>query len=95
MAYTELANKLEELMKLLDSGEIEKVKDTMQEMITDIKGRRTRDTQRTLNARKHSRRQRLLHNLDNKYRYAVRNGNEVAAKKYAEEKEMVKRTIFD
>ena len=95
MAYTELANKLEELIKLLDEGDSAKVKEIMQEMITDIRNRRIRDTQKTLNARRNSRRQRMLHNLDNKYRYALKNGNEVAAKKYLEEKEMVRKTIFD
>ena len=91
MAYTKLSGKLEDIYYLLNKNEIDKAKEDILDLIKEIKDRRKRDTQRTLEARRNSKRQRLLHNLDNKMRYAIKTGNTIAAEKFRTEKEIIKR----
>lgn len=91
IAYTTLSSKLEDIYYLLNKNEIDKAKEDILDLIKEIKERRQRDTQRTLEARRNSKRQRLMHNLDNKMRYAIKTGNIEAAKRFKAEKEIVKR----
>lgn len=95
VAYTKLSGKLEDIYYLLNKNEIDKAKEDILDLIKEIKARRQRDTQKTLEARRKSKRQRMMHNLDNKYRYALKIGNNAAAEKFLKEKEIVRKTIFD
>lgn len=86
---------LENCLSYLNRGEITIAKVELEKVIKEIKTQKKNNTKRELARRRVSNRAKRLHNVDNKLRYARKNNDQEAIKRFLDEKEYIKRNIFD
>ena len=86
---------LENCLSYLNHGEITTAKVELEKVIKEIKTQKKNNTKRELARRRVSNGAKRLHNVDNKVRYARKNNDQEAIKRFLDEKEYIKRNIFD
>lgn len=95
MTYGKILNELNEIMKLLNKEEYDKVKVRLQKCIDDIDERKKSDVAKTLDTRKNSKRLTLLHRVSNNLYAARKRGDKELIEKYESEMKHIKETVFD
>ncbi len=89
------ATDLEDCLSYLNKGEITIAKVELEKVINKIKEQKKINTEQELARRRVSNRAKRLHNVDNKLRYARKNNDQESIKRFLDEKEYIKRNIFD
>lgn len=95
IAYCEIADRVSNIMQLVEKNDLATSKIELEKLHADLIDRKKHNTEKVLNARRRSLRARRLHNVDNKLRYARNKNNEELIKQLEDEKEYIKKNIFD